>query len=114
MPTCNMPSEPASVASGSASITLADDHVHIHELSVNGALAALVQQAELEGRDLELVVRALDVGNNDHLLVALRAQSPTQPRRSSAVISENDPTPQRQPPRTARSASGWMSDSAPP
>lgn len=55
--------EPVPPIKPPAAVALDGDRVLIHDLSVDGALAALVQDAVAAGRDPELVVRqALEVG----------------------------------------------------
>lgn len=55
--------EHAKPIASAAPVEVDDERVHIRDLSVDGALLALVRQAEADGRDLELVVRqVLEVG----------------------------------------------------
>jgi len=59
----HMPAEVAQPIRNEASVTLDGDRVHIRDLSVDGALAALVRAAIDNGKDAEAVVRqALEVG----------------------------------------------------
>jgi MoxR-like ATPase len=55
--------EPVKSGRPTSSVELLEDHVAIHHLSVDGALADLVRAGVEDGRDPEAIVReAIDVG----------------------------------------------------